>query len=201
MPCQLVASGPVSASPSPTTQQTSRSGLSNAAPKACASAYPSSPPSWIDPGVSGATWLGIPPGNENWRNSLRSPSHVGPDVRVDLAVGALEIGVRNQRRPAVTGAGDVDRVEVAQADRPVEMRVDEVQPRRRAEVTEQPRLHVLRPQRLADAAGCRAGRSARPRDSSPRASSASISRELRRFERCGIGAQRRSKMTSTASCS
>ena len=30
--CQLAASGPVSASPSPTTQQTSRSGLSNAAP-------------------------------------------------------------------------------------------------------------------------------------------------------------------------
>ena len=33
--CQLVASGPVSASPSPTTQATSRSGLSNAAPNAC----------------------------------------------------------------------------------------------------------------------------------------------------------------------
>ena len=36
--CQLVASGPVSASPSPITQATVRSGLSNAAPKACASA-------------------------------------------------------------------------------------------------------------------------------------------------------------------
>ena len=31
-PCQPVASGPVSASPSPTTQATIRSGLSNAAP-------------------------------------------------------------------------------------------------------------------------------------------------------------------------
>ena len=28
----------------------------------------------MEPGVSGATWLGIPPGNENWRNSLRIPS-------------------------------------------------------------------------------------------------------------------------------
>ena len=36
--CQLVASGPVSASPSPTTQPTIRSGLSKAAPKACESA-------------------------------------------------------------------------------------------------------------------------------------------------------------------
>ena len=35
--CQLVASGPVSASPSPTTQATIRSGLSNAAPCACES--------------------------------------------------------------------------------------------------------------------------------------------------------------------
>ena len=36
--CQLVASGPVSASPSPTTQATIRSGLSKAAPYACESA-------------------------------------------------------------------------------------------------------------------------------------------------------------------
>jgi hypothetical protein len=35
--CQLVASGPVSASPSPTMQATIRSGLSNAAPQACVS--------------------------------------------------------------------------------------------------------------------------------------------------------------------
>jgi len=26
------------------------------------------------PGVAGATWLGIPPGKLNWRNSFRSPS-------------------------------------------------------------------------------------------------------------------------------
>ncbi len=38
LPCQPVASGPVSASPSPTMQQTNRPGLSKAAPKACDSA-------------------------------------------------------------------------------------------------------------------------------------------------------------------
>ena len=34
------------------------------------------PGTWapIEPGVSGATWLGMPPGKENWRNSLRIPS-------------------------------------------------------------------------------------------------------------------------------
>src|SRR5213079_1753920 len=72
--CQLVASAPVSASPSPITQQAIRSGLSNTAPYACSSAYPSSPPSWMDPGVSGAAWLGIPPGNENCLNNLCRPS-------------------------------------------------------------------------------------------------------------------------------
>jgi hypothetical protein len=60
--CQLAASGPVSASPSPTTQNTVSSGSSSAAPYACSSEYPSSPPSWNDPGVSGAQWLGTPPG-------------------------------------------------------------------------------------------------------------------------------------------
>jgi hypothetical protein len=76
--CQAVASGPVSASPSPTTQATTRFGLSSAAPYAWASEYPSSPPSWIDPGVSGATWLGMPPGKENWVNSRFMPAASRP---------------------------------------------------------------------------------------------------------------------------
>ena len=52
----------------------------------------------MDPGVSGATWLGMPPGKENWRNSLRMPVGVLADVGVDLAVGAFEIGVGHQCR-------------------------------------------------------------------------------------------------------
>ena len=72
--CQEVASGPVSASPSPMTQATIRPGLSNAAPNAWLSEYPSSPPSWIDPGVVGATWLEIQPGNENCLNRFFSPA-------------------------------------------------------------------------------------------------------------------------------
>ena len=71
--CHDVASGPVSASPSPITQATSSSGLSSTAPYACASEYPSSPPSWIEPGVSGEAWLGTPPGKENCRNSAFIP--------------------------------------------------------------------------------------------------------------------------------
>ena len=55
---QLVASGPVSASPSPTIAAAMSLGLSNTAPYTCAREYPSSPPSCIEPGVSGATILG-----------------------------------------------------------------------------------------------------------------------------------------------
>jgi hypothetical protein len=43
----------------------------------------------------------------------------------------------------VAGAADVDDVEVALADDPVEVGVDEVQPRRGAPVAEEPGLDVL----------------------------------------------------------
>ena len=67
---------------------------------------------------------------------------------VELAVCALEIGVRDDAGASVAGAGDVDRVQVAPADRPVHVHVDQVQARGRAPVAEQPRLHVLRVERL-----------------------------------------------------
>src|SRR5579859_2485417 len=72
--CQAVASAPVSASPSPMTQATVSPGLSKTAPKAWLREYPNSPPSWIDPGHSGDTWLGIPPGKENCLNKRCKPS-------------------------------------------------------------------------------------------------------------------------------
>ncbi len=77
------------------------------------------------------------------------PGLVTADVRVELAVGAFEVGVRDQRRPAVAGPGDVDRAQVAGADLPVQVRVQQVEARHRAEVAEQARLDVLRLQRLA----------------------------------------------------
>ncbi len=63
---------------------------------------------------------------------LEQPLHalgVLADVRIDLAVGAFEIGVRDQRRPAVPGADDVDHVQVVALDDPVEMHVEDVQAR------------------------------------------------------------------------
>ena len=98
------------------------------------------------------------------------PLLVAADVRVDLGVGALEVGVRDERRAAVARARDEDRVQVVRLDRAVQVRVEEVQAGRRPPVAEQARLDVLERAAARAAAGCRAGRSVRPRGSSPRAS-------------------------------
>jgi hypothetical protein len=74
---------------------------------------------------------------------------VATDVRVDLAVGALEIGVGDQARPAVTGTGHVQHAEIARPDEPVQMRVDEVQTGCGAPVPEEPGLDVVKRQRLS----------------------------------------------------
>lgn len=50
------------------------------------------------------------------------------DARVDLAVGAFQVGVGDQPRSAVPRPGHVDDVGVAVADDPVQVRVDEVEP-------------------------------------------------------------------------
>ena len=52
------------------------------------------------------------------------PRLVLGDVRVALGVRPLEVGVRDERRPAVTRTGHVDRVQVALPDRPVQVDVD-----------------------------------------------------------------------------
>ena len=70
------------------------------------------------------------------------------NVRIDLAVRPFEIGVCDQARPAVPGAGDVDHVEIVLFDQPVEMHIDEVQAWRRAPVPQKTRLDVLLLERL-----------------------------------------------------
>ena len=81
----------------------------------------------------------------------QSPQSLGvaTDVRIDLAVGPVEVGAGHEARAAVTGSGDVDHVQIARLDRAVHVRVDEVQPGRRAPVPEQARLDVLGRERLA----------------------------------------------------
>src|SRR5882724_9727230 len=133
--CQAAASGPVSASPSPITQATIRSGLSNAA-----LVYRT------------RRFWGHMAGNSPRKGKLpEQPLHpflVLRDLRINLAVGALQPGIRHDRRTAVPGSGDVDHVEVEFADQPVEMRVDQVEPGASSPVAQQTRLDVMGLDRL-----------------------------------------------------
>ena len=70
------------------------------------------------------------------------PVPVALDVRVDLRIGAFEIGIRDQPRPAVAGADDVDHIQIVLLDQPVQMHIEEVQTRRGAPMAEQARLDV-----------------------------------------------------------
>src|SRR5262249_41499472 len=70
------------------------------------------------------------------------------DVWVHFTIGSLKIGVGDQTRPAVSGAGDVKHVKVVLLYEPVEMNVYEVQAWCCSPVTQEPRLDVLLAQRL-----------------------------------------------------
>ncbi len=72
------------------------------------------------------------------------------DIRVVLAVRAFEINIGDQRRPAMARTRHIQHVQVVLADDAVEMRVDEVEPGRRAPVTQQARLDVRQLQRLLE---------------------------------------------------
>lgn len=72
------------------------------------------------------------------------------DVGVDLAVRPLKVGVGEYAWRSVAGPDDVDGVQVAVFDQAVEVDVDEVETGRGPPVAKQPRLDVLKPQRLAE---------------------------------------------------
>src|SRR5437773_1222695 len=87
------------------------------------------------------------------RELAEEPLHalgVPSDRGVDLAVGALEVRVREESRAPVTGPGQVDDVRADVPDQAVQMDVDQAQAGRRAPVPEEPGLDVLGPQRLAE---------------------------------------------------
>ena len=86
-------------------------------------------------------------GKRELEKELPQPGLILADVGIDLAVGALKVGVAHDGRAAVSGAGDVDHVEVVFLDDPVQVRVDEVLPGGRAPVSQQHVLHIRERQR------------------------------------------------------
>ncbi len=91
---------------------------------------------------------GNPAGERELCEQPLQPGLVLADVRIDLAVGAFEVGIAHQRRAAVPGTGDVEHVQVILLDDPVQVHVDEVLARRRAPVPDHQGLHVRQLQRL-----------------------------------------------------
>src|SRR6516162_3520978 len=70
------------------------------------------------------------------------------NIRVDLAIGPLEVAVRDQTGTAMPGARDVDHVEIVLLDHSVEVNVDEIQARRCSPMAEKPGLDVVLCERL-----------------------------------------------------
>src|ERR1017187_74181 len=64
------------------------------------------------------------------------------DIRVNFAVGSLEVGIAHDRRPAMSWAGDVNHVEIVFLDDTVEVHVDEVLSWSSAPMSEEHVLHV-----------------------------------------------------------
>jgi hypothetical protein len=74
---------------------------------------------------------------------LAEPFLVGAHVRIPLGVRPLQVGVRDDSRSAMARPRNVEGIEVAGADRTVQVDVDEVQARCRPEMAQQAGLDVL----------------------------------------------------------
>jgi hypothetical protein len=141
--CQLVASGPVSASPSPTDGGHDEVGVVERRAVGVTQCVAQLAAFVNGAGRFGRNVTGDAARERELFEQLLHPFLVLRDVRVNLAVGAFEPGVRHNARPAVTGADDVNHIHVALLDDAVEVHIDEIQSRRRAPMTDQARLHVL----------------------------------------------------------
>ena len=120
--CQEVASGPVSASPVANSDRRDQLGIVEySAERHGEYRKPSSPPSLIEPGVSGAQWLGTPPGKENCLNSFCMPASSWEILGIDLAVGAVHIIVGDIEVAARSRAGEKDQIQIVALDDAVEM--------------------------------------------------------------------------------
>src|SRR4051812_18398514 len=76
------------------------------------------------------------------------PGFVLRDFGIYFAVRSLEVGIRDDSRSTVTWPGDIDHVQIVLIDDAIQMRIDEIQARCRAPMSEQTRLDVSEGERL-----------------------------------------------------
>ena len=77
------------------------------------------------------------------------PLNIQADIRIHLGVAALQVRVGHQGRSTMAGTDDCEYVAIPGNNDSIQMRVDEIDARRRSPVTQQPRLDVLERERLA----------------------------------------------------
>ncbi len=102
------------------------------------------------PGRFGRSVTGNAAGKRELDKKFSQPCFILADVGINLAVGPFEVSISHDRRTAVPRTGHVDHVEVVLLDDAVEVRVDEILPRRRAPMSEQHVLHVAERERALE---------------------------------------------------
>ncbi len=86
-------------------------------------------------------------GKRKLKEELPKSGLILADIGIDLAVGALEIGVAHDGRAAVPRTGDVNHVQVVFLNNAVQVHVDKVLPGGGAPVTQQHMFHIRERQR------------------------------------------------------
>src|SRR5580704_11295903 len=76
------------------------------------------------------------------KEQFAQASLVLTDVRVDLAVSTLKVGMADNRGTAVAGPAHINHIQIVFVDDPIQMHIDEVLPRRRAPMTQQHGLDI-----------------------------------------------------------
>src|SRR6185437_8998721 len=69
--------------------------------------------------------------------------------RINFRISAFEISISHNARPAMTRPADVDHIEAARLDDPVEMDIDEIEAGRGAPVPQESRFNMLQGERFA----------------------------------------------------
>ena len=88
------------------------------------------------------------PGKRELGEELPETGFVLADVRIDLAVGALKVGMAHERRAAVTGTSDIEHIQVILLDDPVQVNINEILARCRTPVPDHKRFHMRQFERL-----------------------------------------------------
>jgi hypothetical protein len=91
-----------------------------------------------------------PAGEGKLPKQFRNPVGVARDFGIDLGIAAFQIGICHHSGSAMSGAANIDHIKIVSANQAIEMDVNEIQPRRRAPMSQQARLDMFGPKPLLE---------------------------------------------------